>query len=326
MRFHGARAAYVHVAYYRYVYEMWCTKHSPHLSKINRAVSLLFIVGAFLVTCILINWENAFLPKGSWHSLPEFEVLDGKRGRRWRQSLLHQGRPVGDYNLSCPQSLLVEDDVSAHSLLSAPEQSVGDTSSACSHGASLSSSNTVLSTQSLSTTNHCLLIKSVLCFIKAFHLKGDNHSLKRLVSERFSPNAVLEAKRAIWDFCKDELETADLAFHVRRDSDKRTQLAANLDDIVQAFDVLDSSGLIPNIIYCESNELLTLPPLSLDPTAEQVQLNTQALQTLVAQVENLEKKLSESCQNKIAQSYGSVASAPASELNPTLLYFFTSTS
>ena len=125
--------------------------------------------------------------------------------------------------------------------------SVGDTSSACSHGASLSSSNTVLSTQSLSTTNHCLLINSVLCFIKAFRLKGDNHSLKRLVSEHFSSNAVLEAKRAIWDFCKDELETADLAFHVRRDSDKRTQLAANLDDIVQAFDVLDSSGLIPNI-------------------------------------------------------------------------------
>ena len=194
---------------------------------------------------------KCILAKGSWHSPPEFEVLGGKRGRRWRQSLLHQDRPVGDYNLSCPQplagSLLVEDDVSAHSLLSAPEQSVGDTSSACSHGASLSSSNTVLSTQSLSTTNHCLLINSVLCFIKAFRLKRDNHSLKRLVSERFSSNAVFEAKRAIWDFCKDELETADLAFHVRRDSDKRTQLAANLDDIVQAFDVLDSSSLIPNI-------------------------------------------------------------------------------
>ena len=62
---------------------------------------------------------------------------------------------------------------------------------------------------------------------------------------------------------------------------------------------------------------MTLPPISLDPTAEQVQLNTQALHSLVAQVENLEKKLSESCQNRIAQSYASVASAPASESNPT---------
>ena len=62
---------------------------------------------------------------------------------------------------------------------------------------------------------------------------------------------------------------------------------------------------------------MTLSPLTLDPTAEQVQLNTQALHTLVAQVENLEKKLSESCQNRIAQSYASVASAPASESNPT---------
>ena len=100
-------------------------------------------MGAFLVTCILSKKTlgKCILAKGSWHSPPEFEVLGGKRGRRWRQSLLHQGRPVGDYNLSCPQplagSLLVEDDVSAHSLLSAPEQSVGDTSSACSRGASL---------------------------------------------------------------------------------------------------------------------------------------------------------------------------------------------
>ena len=39
---------------------------------------------------------KCILAKGSWHSPPEFEVLGGKRGRRWRQSLLHQDRPVGD--------------------------------------------------------------------------------------------------------------------------------------------------------------------------------------------------------------------------------------
>ena len=56
--------------------------------------------------------------------------------------------------------------------------------------------------------------------------------------------------------------------------------AANLDDIMQVLDALDSSYLIP-AIHCEAFELLKLPPLSLDPVAEQVQSNSQALQVLI---------------------------------------------
>ena len=80
---------------------------------------------------------------------------------------------------------------------------------------------------------------------------------------------------------------ANLPFHARRDSDKRTQLTANIEHI---FDALDSSDSIPPI-FCEANDLLSMPTLCLDPTAEQIQPNTNVLQKLVSQVENLEKKI-----------------------------------
>ena len=68
----------------------------------------------------------------------------------------------------------------------------------------------------------------------------------------------------MWDHCKLDLEAKGFIFHVRRDSDRRSQLAANLDDLVQMFDALDSTARIPPI-YCEASDLLPLPPLSLYP-------------------------------------------------------------
>ena len=32
----------------------------------------------------------------------EVERLAGRKARKWRQSLLHLGNPLSDYNLSCP--------------------------------------------------------------------------------------------------------------------------------------------------------------------------------------------------------------------------------
>ena len=40
---------------------------------------------------------------GSWLTPSEVEALAGKRGRKWRQSLLHLDKPLSVYNLSrCP--------------------------------------------------------------------------------------------------------------------------------------------------------------------------------------------------------------------------------
>ena len=53
-----------------------------------------------------------------------------------------------------------------------------------------------------------------------------------VVSERFSPKEVETGKRLLWDYCSSVLEANGLLFHVRRDSDRRSQLVANLDDII----------------------------------------------------------------------------------------------
>ena len=99
------------------------------------------------------------------------------------------------------------------------------------------------------------------------------------------------AKKSLWNTCKCNLEPAGLSFHSRRDSDKRSQLVANLEDILQAFEALDSLDMIPDI-YCEATELLKLPALSLDPVSDQVNSNSKSLETLICTVGSLEKKLS----------------------------------
>ena len=84
----------------------------------------------------------------------------------------------------------------------------------------------------------------------------------------------------------------DLIFiFVCRDSDRRSQLSANLDDLLQAFHRLDSTDELP-MFYCEALHLLKLPPLSLDPIAEQVKLNLSVLKTLSSTIEELNHKIS----------------------------------
>ena len=60
---------------------------------------------------------------------------------------------------------------------------------------------------------------------------------------------------------------------------------------MQALDVLDSLNLIP-AMYCEAADLLNMPSLSLDPVSEQVALNSQALESLIATVARLDGQLS----------------------------------
>ena len=136
-----------------------------------------------------------------------------------------------------------------------------------------------------------LLVDTVLSFIAAYCLKGDIESLKKTVIERFSSDDVDAAKKCLWDCCNSVLLAKGLPFHARRDSDRRSQLEANLADLLSAFDILDSSDSLPTIC-CEATSLLRLPPLSLDPVAEQVESNSQALKSLSSVIERLEEKLS----------------------------------
>ena len=62
-----------------------------------------------------------------------------------------------------------------------------------------------------------VLLDAVLSFIKAYRLKGDNDSLRLVVTERFSPKEV--ETRRLWDHCGSVLKANGLVFHTQRDSD-----------------------------------------------------------------------------------------------------------
>ena len=105
--------------------------------------------------------------------------------------------------------------------------------------------------------------------MKAYRLKGDKTSLKVKICERFSGDSISFAKTFLWDSCTLALRSLHLPYQQRRDSDKGKQLTADIKDLLLAFDALDSNNSI-RPIYCEAGELYKLPPISLDPLAEQV--------------------------------------------------------
>ena len=268
--------------------------------------------------CVLVG--------GQWYSPPEVESLGGKKARKWRQSLLHNGKPLADYDLTYVEQSVTNvtspqnrDTDTPPCSLSVPSVDQGHISaSRCSDSVtepppSLSVTsvgdrppqehNSIAA--SCSSGENTFLVDAVLSFIKAFRLKGDNDSLKLAVSERFSPKEVESGKKHLWDNCVGVLEANGLAFHARRDSDRRSQLAANLEDIIHFFEVLDSVGKIPPI-FCEASDLLRLPPLSLDPLAEEVRCNSASLKHLADLVERLETKFSSLIDSKPAQHSGQV--------------------
>ena len=162
-----------------------------------------------------------------------------------------------------------------------------------------------VSTAQSSMTNNVngssFIVDPVLSFVKAVRLKGDADTIRKIVIDRFSSALVNAAKLLLWDSCGVALESLGLPFHLRCDSDKRSPLCANLDDILLAFDALDSNDSVP-LIYCEASELFKLPPISLDPLAEQVERNSQTLNTLVSAVTSLENKLTSSMPSIPTQS------------------------
>ena len=230
---------------------------------------------------------KCILFKGSWFSPSDFESHCGKKTKKWRQAIMHLGKPLGDYNLSCSQTQGVKHAsyvADTHTRFQGHSPHVG------SQGPSRSVSSALPSASS-HIHSKPVLINSVLYFIKAYRLKGDVESLKKRVCQHFSPANVENAKKELWDYCRKDLEAAGNAYHIRRGSDKRSQLAANVDDLAEAFIALDSSDLIPGI-YCEATDLLRIPSLlSLDPVSEKVETNTLSLNDLVAKVDCLEAKI-----------------------------------
>ena len=113
------------------------------------------------------------------------------------------------------------------------------------------------------------------------------NSLKIKSGERFSGAPISAAKKLLWDSCAQALRSLNLSYQQRRDSDKRKQLTADIEDLLLAFDALDTNNSIPSM-YCEAGDLYKLPPISFDPLAEQVEKNSQVLTNLTSAVQCLE--------------------------------------
>ena len=251
--------------------------------------------------CILVS--------GQWCTPAEMEST-----RKWKQSILHMGKQLADYDLSCSDcgsDPIVDTSLSDSNTPSCNVQLSSDNISACSSqvvpGQTETGSVHLLPPCNTgSNTAPPLLVDTALSFFRR-----DIDSLRMAVTERFSSKEVENAKASLWDHCKLDLEAKGVVFHVRRDS---SQLAANLDDLIQMFDALDSTVRIPPI-YCEASDLLRLPPLSLDPVGEQVQCNSQNLTSVV---ERLESKRSSFLASPTQQSYAKATSAVSHAKTPVL--------
>ena len=262
-----------------------------------------------LPKCICVN--------GNWYSPSDVESLVGKKAKKWKQSLRPLDKPLSDYILSgshvrTGQQGSSFDNANVTVVVTGASGSVigghvsdnesvsvspggltglSDTLPVASQGGFVSAQTTcpaVPTSQSeqlrssidasVPVTNRPkpLLVDTVLSFIAAYCLKGDTDSLKKIVVERFSNDDVEAAIRLLWDYCSSDLLAKGLVFHARRDSDRRSQLEAHLNDLLGAFSALDASDSILTIC-CEATSLFRIPPISLDPVAEQVHSNSQAL-------------------------------------------------
>ncbi len=144
----------------------------------------------------------------------------------------------------------------------------------------------------------------VLAFIKAFRLRGDAATLKQAALSRFSTAMLSDAKRALWEVCSDALSSLDLSFMSRRRSEKRSQAAADLEDILEAFSRLDDVDKVP-LIYCEATELVKLPPISPDSTSELVMVNGARLAEIENKVSELQEGVAE-LKSKVNSNLSSV--------------------
>ena len=115
-----------------------------------------------------------------------------------------------------------------------------------------------------------MLRDPVLAFIKAYRLRGLSSNLKIAALSKFDSVVMSKAKKAWWESdCSNFLSTAGLSYQQRRGSEKPSQAAADLDDILVAFDKLDEIDKLPEI-FCETVDLVLLPPIVADFCTELV--------------------------------------------------------
>ena len=158
---------------------------------------------------------------GKWHTPSEFESLGGKKAKKWKQSLLHLGKQICEYDLStstagvspstsvvsgsdsCRQPVsavsagdasVVSENVSSQPTMSDGNPPVVDVSTL--YGSDIVSDHSCASDVNGSRESS-FIVDPVLSFIKAFRLKGDNETLRNVIMERFSSADIEKAKKLL---------------------------------------------------------------------------------------------------------------------------------
>ena len=146
-----------------------------------------------------------------------------------------------------------------------------------------------------------MLINPVLAFIKAFRLHGSSEKLKHSTLCKFDSVIMVGAQKVLWERPEvaETLRAAGVTFQARHGSDKRSQAAAVLDDLLVAFDKLDELDKLPEI-FCEANDLVKLPAVTTDTCTELVQCNQISLTHLEDHVGSLSESLT-SLSSKVSE-------------------------
>ncbi|MDD9817017.1 MAG: hypothetical protein OXU61_02605 [Gammaproteobacteria bacterium] len=146
----------------------------------------------------------------------------------------------------------------------------------------------------LAVHDNMMINSGVLAYIKAFRQRADSESIRSHVLGKYIANAIRSAKISLWENCKDDLGRLKLEMKVRRSSSTRPQELADLDDILEAFDVLDSDNCLPEIV-CSAEDLLQMPQLLPLCSSEKVAEEMRHLRDDVcSRLDTLDKRLQQS--------------------------------
>ena len=253
------------------------------------------------------------LAGSDWVTPARFEAMGGKgSAKNWKRSIIFNKSPIGsilslshdssDATLVCSQSLVeaspppVDDSVPASADLTA-RPAAG------------------------------MICSPVLAVIKAARLRFDAAAIKKLLLDRFLVIDLSGALKLLCDRCQATLADLDFVYHARRDTDKRTAHVAVCDDLLLAFNKLDSADSIPPI-YCEAEQLLHIPVLSPQDAAallkdtsslvDKLHKDISAISTNLAahhlQLAELKSLISSSCAT-MTESLGNSVSRLSSEVS-----------
>ena len=89
------------------------------------------------------------------------------------------------------------------------------------------------------------LCNLILAFIEAYTMREEAASLKRALIENLFDVEFSGAMKALWNFCQGKLKSLSYTYHCRRAIHKRPIRDAVSEDLLLAFEKLDSVDFIP---------------------------------------------------------------------------------